>query len=182
MSSVAPGRPEVAVQNARSVKRGRSSTRWACQARLTNGRKIAVWSASAWRLTSWCGCRPYMYDGTSPAIATSGTESSAAVATPVTAFIIPGPTCSSTTPTSPVARAYPSAAWAAACSWRAMTKSMRLRPIASSSAMLVCPQVPKMCRTPYDSSWATRASATGTVAARVSTLMLPPFVATTSGK
>ena len=34
----------------------------------------------------------------SPAIATSGTESSAAVATPVTAFIIPGPTCSSSTP------------------------------------------------------------------------------------
>ncbi len=30
----------------------------------------------------------------SPVIATSGTESSAAVATPVTAFIMPGPTCS----------------------------------------------------------------------------------------
>ena len=41
----------------------------------------------------------------SPAMATSGTESSAAVATPVTAFIMPGPTCTSTTPGLPDARA-----------------------------------------------------------------------------
>jgi hypothetical protein len=48
----------------------------------------------------------------------------------------------------PVARAYPSAACAAACSWRAMTNRIVLRPIASSNAMLVCPQVPKTYSTP----------------------------------
>jgi hypothetical protein len=41
----------------------------------------------------------------SPEIVISGTESNAAVATPVTAFIIPGPTCTSRTPGLPVARA-----------------------------------------------------------------------------
>ncbi len=46
-----------------------------------------------------------MYDGMSPEMAINGTESRAAVATPVTAFIIPGPTCMSTTPGLPVARA-----------------------------------------------------------------------------
>ena len=81
-------------------------------------------------------------------MATIGTESIAAVATPVTAFIMPGPTCTSSTPGLPVARAYPSAACAAACSCRAMTNLIRLRPIASSSAMLVCPQVPKTYSTP----------------------------------
>ena len=81
------------------------------------------------------------------------------MATPVTAFIIPGPTCSSSTPGLPDTRAYPSAACAAACSCRAMTNPMRLRPSASSSAMLVCPQVPNTYRTPYDSSWAASASA-----------------------
>ena len=48
-------------------------------------------------------------------------------ATPVTAFIMPGPTCSSRTPGLPVARAYPSAACAAVCSCRAMTNLMLVR-------------------------------------------------------
>ena len=41
----------------------------------------------------------------SPLIATSGTESIAAVSTPVTALVMPGPTCTSNTPGLPVARA-----------------------------------------------------------------------------
>jgi hypothetical protein len=84
----------------------------------------------------------------SPLITTSGTESMAAVRTPVTALVIPGPTCTSTTPGFPVARAYPSAACAAACSCRATTNRMELRPIASSSAMFVCPHSPKTYSTP----------------------------------
>jgi hypothetical protein len=79
---------------------------------------------------------------------TSGTESSAAVAIPVTAFISPGPTWTSSTPGWPVIRAYPSAACAAACSCRAMTKSMPTSSNAASSAMLVWPQVPNTYRTP----------------------------------
>jgi hypothetical protein len=70
------------------------------------------------------------------------------VATPVTAFIIPGPTCSSSTPGFPDTRAYPSAACAAACSCRAMTNRIVLRLSASSSAMFVCPQVPNTYSTP----------------------------------
>ena len=81
-------------------------------------------------------------------MATSGTESRVAVATPVTAFIMPGPTCSSSTPGCPDIRAYPSAACAAACSCRAMTNWIGLRLSASSSAMFVCPQVPNTYRTP----------------------------------
>ena len=38
LSSTAPGLPVVAVQNARSAKRFRSSARWTCQVRLLNGR------------------------------------------------------------------------------------------------------------------------------------------------
>lgn len=54
--------------------------------------------------------------GTLPVMATRGTESSMAVAIPVTRFVAPGPEVAMTTPGFPVARAYPSAAWAAPCS------------------------------------------------------------------
>ncbi len=47
---------------------------------------------------------------------TSGIESIYAVANPVTAFVKPGPLVTNATPTRPLARAYPSAAWTAACS------------------------------------------------------------------
>ncbi len=51
-----------------------------------------------------------------PLMTTSGIESVYAVAMPVTAFVSPGPEVTSATPTSPVARAKPSAACTAACS------------------------------------------------------------------
>ena len=57
-------------------------------------------------------------DGTLPVIATIGTESSIAVPMPVTRFVAPGPDVPMQTPTVPVTRAYPSAAWAPPCSWR----------------------------------------------------------------
>ena len=50
-------------------------------------------------------------------IATNGTESIYAVAIPVTKLVAPGPDVAIQTPTFPVERAYPSAAWAAPCSW-----------------------------------------------------------------
>ena len=48
-------------------------------------------------------------------IATIGTESMYAVAIPVTRFVAPGPEVARHTPTLPVERAYPSAAWEAPC-------------------------------------------------------------------
>ena len=49
---------------------------------------------------------------------TIGTESIIAVAMPVTRLVAAGPEVAIATPTLPEARAYPSAAWAAHCSWR----------------------------------------------------------------
>ena len=54
--------------------------------------------------------------GTLPVMATSGIESSIAVAIPVTRFVAPGPEVDIQTPTLPVALEYPSAAWDAPCS------------------------------------------------------------------
>ena len=59
-----------------------------------------------------------MARGTCPVIATTGDESMWAVASPVTKFVAPGPDVATHTPTRPLARAYPSAACAAACSCR----------------------------------------------------------------
>ena len=55
--------------------------------------------------TSWNASRPICSSGTLPVMATSGTESSMAVAMPVTRFVAPGPDVAMTTPTLPVARA-----------------------------------------------------------------------------
>ena len=54
-------------------------------------------------------------------MATIGIESIYAVAIPVTKLVAPGPDVAKHTPTFPVALAYPSAAWAAACSWQVNT-------------------------------------------------------------
>ena len=59
-----------------------------------------------------------MFVGTCPQITTSGVESMYASAMPVTVLVAPGPEVTSTTPGRPDTRAYPSAMWAAPCSWR----------------------------------------------------------------
>ena len=50
--------------------------------------------------------------------ATIGTLSIIAVARPVTRLMAPGPLVAIATPTPPVTRLNPSAAWAPPCSWR----------------------------------------------------------------
>ncbi|MNC48647.1 hypothetical protein D3C75_977770 [compost metagenome] len=67
---------------------------------------------------SWKASVPIRGVATLPVITTSGTESIKAVAMPVTRLVAPGPEVAMQTPTSPVVRAYPSAAWMAPCSWR----------------------------------------------------------------
>ena len=59
---------------------------------------------------SWKESLPIRLQGTLPVIATIGTESSIAVAIPVTRFVAPGPEVAMQTPTFPVALKYPSAA------------------------------------------------------------------------
>jgi hypothetical protein len=70
---------------------------------------------------SWNASSPMARVGTWPVITTIGIESMKAVAMPVTAFVTPGPLVTSATPGLPVARAYPSAACSAPCSWRTST-------------------------------------------------------------
>ncbi len=70
---------------------------------------------------SWKASRPTRVVLTWPVIATTGTESMKAVARPVTRLSAPGPLVANTTPGLPLARAYPSAMWAAPCSCRTST-------------------------------------------------------------
>ena len=58
----------------------------------------------------WPGCP------TCPVMATMGTESKRASASPVTRFVAPGPDVAMQTPTSPVTLPYPSAAKISPCS------------------------------------------------------------------
>src|SRR5579871_3313173 len=86
-----------------------------------------------------------------------GIESSAALATPVVAFVKPGPRCVKSTPGLPEARAYPSAACAATCSCRVeMNRILLLFPSASSSAITVWPHRPNTTSTPSRSRYSTR--------------------------
>ena len=62
-----------------------------------------------------------MLVGTFPVMATIGIESAFAVARPVIRFAAPGPLVAIHTPTFPLALLYPSAAWAAPCSWAVST-------------------------------------------------------------
>jgi hypothetical protein len=70
---------------------------------------------------SWNASVPRTLEETWPVMQTMGIESSMAVAMPVTKFVAPGPEVAMATPTRPEARAYPSAMWAADCSWRTRT-------------------------------------------------------------
>jgi len=68
--------------------------------------------------------RPNEGAGTCPVIATRGTESSIASASPVTRFVAPGPEVAMHTPTSPEVLAHPSAANTSPCSCRQRTFRM----------------------------------------------------------
>src|SRR2546425_3205824 len=80
---------------------------------LVTGRVMPVASVS------WKASPPMDHRGTCPVTATTGTESMYEDARPVTRLVAPGPEVAMHTPTRPEAWAYPSAAWAAPCSWRA---------------------------------------------------------------
>ena len=61
---------------------------------------------------------PNKEESTWPVMHTNGMLSANAVATPVIRFVAPGPEVTAQTPTFPVTRARPLAAWAAFCSVR----------------------------------------------------------------
>lgn len=74
---------------------------------------------------SWNPSVPIMRRGTWPVMATSGTESIMASASPVTRLVAPGPEVAMHTPVRPEALAYPSAAKISPCSWRHRMLRMR---------------------------------------------------------
>ena len=70
---------------------------------------------------SWKASVPIREAPTWPEITTMGTESMCASARAVRVLVAPGPDVTRAHPTRPVARAYPSAACPAPCSWRTRT-------------------------------------------------------------
>ena len=74
---------------------------------------------------SWKASEPMAAELTWPVMNTTAWESMWASAIAVTRFVAPGPEVAIATPTRPVARWYPWAAWPAPCSWR--TRMCRIR-------------------------------------------------------
>ena len=110
-TSTGPGRSDTAILNASLKVSASSSTLRTTKLCLVMGMVMPA------MYTSWKLSRPIRSEATLPVIATMGTLSINAVAMPVTRLVAPGPEVASTTPVLPVARAYPSAACAAPCSW-----------------------------------------------------------------
>ena len=79
---------------------------------MVHGRVMPVTSAS------WKASLPIALVATCPLKTRIGTLSIWAVASGVTVLVAPGPEVTMQTPGLPVARAYPSAQWPLACSWR----------------------------------------------------------------
>src|SRR5690349_3598936 len=88
----------------------------------------------------------------SVAITRIGERDAHASPTAPSVLAAPGPVVVSATPRRPVARAYPSAAYAAACSWRTPTRRIEEDRSASHNARLWTPGSPKHTSTPARSS------------------------------
>ena len=91
----------------------------------------------------------------SVAITSTGERDAHASPTAPSVFAAPGPVVVSATPSLPLARAYPSAAYAAACSCRTPTSRIGESRSASHSARLCTPGSPKHTSTPRSSSRST---------------------------
>ncbi len=111
-----PGRPEVATRKASCSTSGtrvgaRTSTDIFVMGRKTDSRSI-----------SWKAPSPRAVDMTWELRRTIGEPSTAAAWTPMTVLEAPGERETSATAGRPVSSAYPSAMWAATCSWRTRMK------------------------------------------------------------
>ena len=102
--STGPGRPSFAILNARRTVSASLLTSFTMKLCFVIG--IVTPEIS----TSWKLSFPRRLTPTLHVIATTGTESIFAVASPVTIFVAPGPLVAKHTPTFPVDLAYPSAA------------------------------------------------------------------------
>ena len=91
----------------------------------------------------------------SVAITRIGDRDAQASPTAPSVLAAPGPVVVIATPSLPVARAYPSAAYAAACSWRTPTRRIDDSRSAAQSARLWTPGSPKQTSTPARSSSST---------------------------
>ncbi len=107
-----------AARRASSTSWGSSSALWAVAASLVSGRTKGTWSIS---------CRepiPQRIAGARPPSTSIGERLAWAEAIALMALVTPGPAVRAATPGRRVTLAQPSAAKAAACSWRVSTMSM----------------------------------------------------------
>ena len=137
-----PGRPVVASLNAAAMYSGIRSTWKTRRAHLVTGCTISSWSIVSTSPMSW----PRTV--ADPAMHTNGDPLVNEVAMPVTALVRPGPAVTMHTPGSPVARAHPSAAYAAAPSWRTSIRRMPTLGAAAHVGSMWPPPSAKRCVTP----------------------------------
>src|SRR5947209_2184963 len=91
-------------------------------------------------------------------VAMTSTDDPAAIASPVapSVFAAPGPVVTTATPSRPVVRAYPSAAYTAVCSWRTPTRRTPESDSAFQIGRLWTPGSPNTSSTPSCSSDSSR--------------------------
>src|SRR4051794_36737555 len=108
---------------------------------------IPGWSVHSCSTPRWT---PRIRSVVGMSVATTRTGERLAHASPHAPSVLaaPGPVVTSATPTRPVARAYPSAAYTAACSWRTPTRRIGDSRSASHAARLWTPGRPKTTSTP----------------------------------
>ena len=116
--NVGPVGGSSAVCSARSTIAGISAVGSAVAASLVSGATNGTWSIS------WSEPIPHRIAGARPPSATTGEAFICADAIALMPLVTPGPAVSAHTPGSRVALAHPSAANAAACSWRVSTRSI----------------------------------------------------------
>ena len=111
----------------------------------------------SWRV-SWNPPRPCVFAPVSGVTTIIGVWFQYAAATAVTKLVMPGPFCAMHTATSPFARVYPSAMWAAPCSCATSTNRTPARSKMSSPGMNAEPTIPNATFTPFTRSVSTNAS------------------------
>ncbi len=119
---------------------------------LVNSSNMGSW------LASWKPPRPMPMVPVSGVTITTGLCAQKAAAMAVTQLEMPGPFWPMTTPWRPLTRAYPSAMWAAPCSWTTGTRRIPAGVKMSMASMNAEPMMPKAVSTPLDTIVSTKAS------------------------
>ena len=153
-SRTGPGSPDIATSNASSTASAVAPGSGMSMIALTSGPAISCCEIH------WSPGPPSSRLVGRAATWTSGTESSRASASPVSAYVKPGPPIVESTPGRPEARAWPIAMNEPVSSFVGTTDvSAELRRRASQSSIVSEPGIPKTCVVPRRASVAQRTSA-----------------------